>query len=424
MPSLLIKNTVLNDNRTNIFIEDGIITAIDRKDHETDRILDARGMLAHPPMINSHTHASMTLFRGNGDDLPLMDWSTTRIWPYERAIEPEEIYWGAKLAILEMIRSGCVFFNDMYWDFHAVARAVEEMGVRAMLSSVLIDINLPEDKRREERARIEREFKEAKQYSDRIQFAVGPHAIYTVAGDSYRWASEFCKEHGVALHTHLSETEKEVKDCQSEHGVSPVEYLHKLGVLDSDLVAAHTVWLDDRDIALLGEYAVVCAHNPVSNMKLAVNNVYPYAKLEAAGAVTALATDGAGSNNNLDMFEEMKIAALLQKFHYNDVTELTAEKTLAMATSNPAPFFKLAGAEIEVGRPADIILIDTSLPELNPTHDLHSNLVYAASGYVVDSTICDGKVLMEHRQVEGSEEIVIKANEAMRTMTERVDKSR
>ncbi|MBS1261191.1 MAG: 5-methylthioadenosine/S-adenosylhomocysteine deaminase [Calditrichaeota bacterium] len=421
MPTLLIKNALLDGERRNIYCEHGRIVAIDRQQRDADDVLDADGLLAHAPLINSHTHASMTLFRGNGDDLPLMEWLTTRVWPYERRISRDEVYWGAKLAILEMIRSGCVFFNDMYWDSHAVAQAVEEMGVRAMLSSVIIDITTSESERRRQMERIERQFDEVRQYSDRVQFAVGPHAIYTVSEEGFCWAAEFARAHGCVLHTHLSETEKEVKDCYDEHGCSPVEYLDRIGALACDLVAAHTIWLSDRDVALLGEHAVVCAHNPVSNMKLAVNGVYPYRRLDGAGAVTALATDGAGSNNNLDLFEEMKIAALLQKFHNDDPTALTATEALEMAAHNPAPFFNLDGREIAVGRRADLILIDLSLPELNPVHDIDSHFVYAANGCAVDSVVCDGKLLMKHRQVEGEEEIVAKANEAARVMFSRVD---
>jgi 5-methylthioadenosine/S-adenosylhomocysteine deaminase len=423
MPTLLIRNATLDDKSINIFCEDGLISAIDGEDHPADEILDANGMIAFPPLINAHTHSSMTLFRGNGDDLPLMEWLTQRVWPYERGITAEEIYWGAKLAIVEMIRNGTVFFNDMYWDFHAVARAVEEMGVRANLASAIIDITYDTAKRAEQYERIERDYKDSLTFSDRINLALGPHATYTVFEESFRWAADFAKEHDLILHTHLSETEKEVTDCIAERGCTQVEYMHRLGALDARFVAAHTVWLSDSDIALMGEYNVVCVHNPVSNMKLAVNGVYPYRKLQDAGAITAIATDGAGSNNNLDMFEEMKIAALLQKFHQNDPTALTAVETLDMAIHNSAEFFGLGGKQLEVGRQADFILIDPSLPEMNPPHDLASHLAYAANGNVVDSVVCDGRVLMKHREIEGMEEIVAKANEAARILFARVDEA-
>ncbi len=419
MSSLLIKNAVLDGKAVNIACDGGRITSIGADAPEADAVLDARGMIAHPPLINSHTHSSMTLFRGNGDDLPLMEWLTTRVWPYEEGIQKEEIYWGAKLAILEMIRAGTVFFNDMYWDFPTIARTVEEMGVRAMLATAVIDIG--DGRSLKDQIKLNEEmFSASQDFSERVQFAVGPHAIYTVSEEGLRWAKGFADEHQLVLHTHLAETEQEVKDCYNNHDCSPTEYLDGLGLIDNRFVAAHTIWLSERDIAVLGEKKAVCVYNPVSNMKLAVNGVYPYRKLQAAGAVTALATDGAGSNNNLDLFEEMKIGALLQKFAENDQTALPAAENLAMATSNPAPVFGLEGA-IRVGGAADLILLDTTLPEMNPPHDLASHLVYAVNGNVVHSVICDGKILMENRVVEGADEIIARANEASRSLFARVD---
>ena len=423
MSSLLIRDVVLRGQRTNIFCENGRITAIDTAEHPTDQVLDGQGMLAHPPLINSHTHASMTLFRGNGDDLPLMEWLTTRVWPYEQEITRDEVYWGARLAILEMIRAGTVFFNDMYWDFHAVADAVEETGVRAQIAAVLISPEGNGDLSKQI-AKNEQLYEEAKRYSDRVRYAVAPHAIYTVSEEALRWSAEFSREKDIVLHTHLSETEHEVKECFEQHGCSPVEYLGRLGMLSDRLVAAHTVQLSERDIELLGEHKVVCAHNPVSNMKLAVNGVYPYRKLQASGAITAIATDGAGSNNNLDMFEEMKIAALLQKLTDNDTTSLPARAVLDMAVKNPAKVFGLDEEPLQVGGLADLILIDIRLPEMNPMHNVASHLVYAANGNAVDSVVCDGKVLMEHRTIEGQEEVIAKAGEAARMMFARVDGKR
>ncbi len=421
MDSLLIKNVILDNKKINIFCQDGFIKEISTDESTADRILDGEGCLVHAPLINAHTHSAMTLFRGNGDDLPLMEWLTTRVWPYEREISRDEIYWGAKYAVLEMIKAGTVFFNDMYWDFHAVAEVVEEMGVRANIAAVLIDIMGDEAYRREQIKKNERLFQEAKEYSDHVKFTVSPHAIYTVSEESLRWSAEFSKEHNLVLHTHLSETEKEVKDCFDEYGCSPVEYVNKLGMISDRFVAAHTVWLSENDISILGEKRAVCVNNPVSNMKLAVNGVYPYHKLKNAGAITAIGTDGAGSNNNLDMFEEMKIAALIQKFNDNDQTSLPAIEALAMATDNPTRIFGLSDGKIAEGREADLILINLSQPEMNPPHSIPSHLVYSANGSVVDSTICAGRVLMEHRVVEGEEEIRAKVNESAKSLFARID---
>lgn len=421
MHSLLIKNATLDGKPVSIFCEGDRIRSIGSDAPPADATLDARGCIAHRPLINAHTHAAMTLFRGNGDDLPLMEWLTTRVWPYEADIQKDEIYWGTKLAIVEMIRSGTLFFNDMYWDFPTVARATDEMGIRAMLTTAIIDTGNGTDLD-EQMRKNEANIQQAKEFSDRIQFAVGPHAIYTVTEKGLRWARDFAEEHGLMVHTHLSETEKEVIDCKKAHGCSPVEYLDSLGLINDRLVAAHTVWLSEKDIELLGENHVVCVHNPVSNMKLAVNGVYPYRRLQAAGAVTAIATDGPGSNNNLDLFEELKIAALLQKLSDNDTTSLSAQEALNMATVNPAEVFGLDGSQIREGGIADLILLDPTLPEMNPMHSLASHLVYAANGNVVDSAVCAGRVVMEHRRVEGEEEIRAKANEAAQRMFGRVDK--
>lgn len=419
MSTLCIRDVVLEGKRTSIYCEDGKISGID-SEREADEVLDGRGLVAHPPLNNAHTHAAMTLFRGNGDDLPLMTWLEKRVWPYERRISAEEVYWGGRLAILEMVRNGIVFFNDMYWHLPAVAQAVEDSGVRACLSAVFIDFGDEKEAKVQQAKNVEL-YEEVQGYSDRIRFAVGPHAIYTVSEESLRWAAEFTREHDLPVHIHLAETEQEVKDCREAHGCSPVQYLDSLGLLSDRLVAAHTVWLSEYDIRLLGEKRVLCAHNPASNMKLAVGGVFPYRRLKSAGALSAIATDGAGSNNNLDLLEDLKLAALLQKFHENDPTALPAVEAIRMATVNPSTFFGLNNHELKVGSAADLILIDVNRPEMQPMHDLASHLVYSASGCVVDSVVCDGKVLMKHREIEGEQEIIARAVEAAKNLFARVD---
>ncbi len=421
MNSLQINNVIIDNELTSITCVNGKIVAIG-EEKSTDKVFDGQGMVAHPPLNNCHTHAAMTLFRGNGDDLPLMEWLQKRVWPYEQNISYEEVYWGTRLAIIEMIRAGIVFFNDMYWDFRAVAKAVEETGIRACLSAVFIDFDKPEIARKQIGIN-EQLFSEFPQYSDRIQFGVAPHAIYTVSEESLRWAADFTSKNDIYLHIHLSETEQEVQGCLDKHGCRPVEYLDRLGMLSERLVAAHTVWLTGSDIKLLGDNRVLCAHNPVSNMKLAVGGVYPYRRLKNAGAITGIATDGAGSNNNLDLFEDMKIAALLQKFNDDDPTSLPADEVLSMATVNPSSFFNLNNSEIKIGGAADLILIDVNRPEMQPLHNLASQLVYSANGSVVDSVICDGKILMEHGYIEGEEEVIAEAKQAAKTMFARVDET-
>lgn len=427
MAPLWVENVVVHGRSGDILCDEGVIAEIRYADDEphagpTERPgdrLDGRGCLVAPGLLNCHTHTAMTLFRGRSDDLPLMEWLETQIWPYEAVITEEEVYAGARLGILEMIRSGTVFFNDMYWALPGTARAAIEMGVRACIGPAFIDRDAPE-KTRERRAATERVLAELRGCSSRVSFAVAPHAVYTVSDESLRWAGELAQSLDLLLHIHLSETATEIEWCQSEHGCSPVEHLDRLGLLSERTIAAHTVWLSDEDIALLGERGVVCVHNPVSNMKLAVGGVYPYRKLAAAGAVCAIGTDGAASNNSLDLFRETRVAALLQKHHEADPSALPADQALAMATANPAATFGLPGPEIEAGRAADFILIDAARPELSPSHSLTSDLVYSATGNVVDSVVCDGRVIMRHRQIDAEEEIMAEARQAARQLFSRL----
>jgi 5-methylthioadenosine/S-adenosylhomocysteine deaminase len=424
--SLVVDNAVLGGRKVSIHCADGVITGI-REDNRSGQAdsngaldrLDAGGCLVAPGLINAHTHAAMTLFRGRADDLPLMEWLEKHIWPYEAVMTEDEVYAGSRLGILEMVRSGTTFFNDMYWHSRGTVRAAVEMGVRACIGEVFIDGEGGETSRR--RLEIERLIDELEGLSSRVSLSVDPHAVYTVSADSLRWAAELAEGRNLILHIHLAETEGEGERCLAEHGCTPTAYLDRLGLLSERTVAAHTVWLSDDDVAMLGERRVMCVHNPVSNMKLAVGAVYPYRRLSSAGAICAIGTDGAASNNSLDLFRDMKIAALLQKFDTNDPGALNATETLAMGSANPAPAFGLPGPEIEVGRVADFILIDGERPELTPSHSLTSDLVYSASGDVVDSVVCDGRVIMRHREIPGEEEIIADAGEAARALFARLD---
>lgn len=425
MGSLVVENVVLGGRTVSIHCADGVITDIreDGNDVQVARKgavdrLDGRGYLVAPGLINAHTHAAMTLFRGRADDLPLMEWLEKHIWPYEAVITEDEVYAGSRLGILEMIRNGTTFFNDMYWCSRGTARAAVEMGIRACIGEVFIDGEADATRRR--RLEIERLIDELEDCSSRVSLSVDPHAVYSVSEDSLRWAAELAESRELILHIHLAETQAEGQRCSVEHGCTPAAYLDRLGLLSERTVAAHAVWLSDDDVALLGERRVICVHNPVSNMKLAVGAVYPYRRLTSAGAVCAIGTDGAASNNCLDLFRDMKIAALLHKFDTNDPAALSAAETLAMGTTNPAPVFGLPGPEIDAGRAADFILIDGERPELSPSHSLTSDLVYSASGDVVDSVVCDGRVIMRHREIPGEQEILADAREAARALFARL----
>uniref|UniRef100_UPI003561D97E amidohydrolase n=1 Tax=Pontiella sp. TaxID=2837462 RepID=UPI003561D97E len=332
---MLIRDVELGGTRTDVLIEGNRFRRIGPNlAAGTAAVLDGTGKAIVPTFVNMHTHASMTLLRSYADDLELHDWLANYIWPLEAKLDEEDIYHGARLACLEMIKSGTTCFNDMYWHFHGVARAVEESGIRAMLSSVFIDFNEAGRARNEPR-QAARLFEEATRYSDRIGFALGPHAIYTVSEASLRWAKAFASEHGLPIHIHLSETAKEVEDCLAAHGLRPVQWLEKIGWLGPNVIAAHVIHVDDDEIGILANRGVKVVHNPASNMKLASGS-FPYARMKAAGVRISLGTDGASSNNNLCMLEEMKIAALHAKLVHADPTVLPAAEAFDMATTTGA----------------------------------------------------------------------------------------
>ncbi len=364
----------------------------------------------------------MTLLRGYADDMHLQDWLEKKIWVAEAQMTEEDIYCGARLACLEMIKTGTTFFNDMYWFWKGTARAVLEMGIRSAISAVFIDF-FDKKKAREQIEINMKLFEESGNFGDRITFTLGPHAIYTVSEESLKWAAGFARDNGLLIHFHLSETQKEVEDCIQKQGMVPVEYLEKIGFLGPNVIACHGVWLNPKEILLLKKHEVKVVHNPISNMKLAVGKAFPYEGLKAAGVTISLGTDGCSSNNNLDMLESIKFASLLQKYHHNDTTVLPALEAFHMATISGAKAFGLNCGEIKEGTLADIALIDLQRPELTPHFDLYSDLAYSGNGGCVDTLICDGKVLMANRKVENEETILEEARRCAFDLIRRASKS-
>jgi 5-methylthioadenosine/S-adenosylhomocysteine deaminase len=367
-----------------------------------DEVIDGRGLLLCPPMVNAHTHAAMTLFRGFGDDMPLMEWLRTKIWPAEAKLEPEDVYWGVRLACVEMIRSGTTRFFDMYWYGPDVARAVFDSGIRAVVSSVVID---ELDATKGEAMR-----KQALEWLDRIAEAgahvipsLGPHAIYTVSAESLRWIGEISAEREIPIQIHLSETEQEVSDCLAAHGRRPAVYLDELGILGPRTVLAHGVWLDEAELELIAERGATVVANPAANMKLAVGGLLPYPAAERTGIRLGLGTDGVSSNSNLDMFEEVKLLALTQKHTSGDPSILPASDALAIARGRRSAV--LGGTPLAVGEPADFLLLRKSDPTLS-VGDPDADLVYAVSGSVVDTTVVAGQVLMRDGIVPEAQAVV------------------
>jgi 5-methylthioadenosine/S-adenosylhomocysteine deaminase len=297
-----------------------------------------------------------------------------------------------------MIKSGTTEFNDMYWHFHGSARAVEEMGMRATLASVFIDFN-DEKKAVEQRAETERLLAESESYSERITFSLGPHAIYTVSEASLRWIKDFSDKHDLPIHIHLSETKQEVEDCVKLHGLRPVEWLERIGFLGANVLAAHVIHVTDEEIEILARRRVRVVHCPVSNMKL-VSGSFPYARMRAAGVEILLGTDGCASNNNLDLLEEMKVAALHAKLVHGDPTVLPAREAFLLATS---------AREIAEGARADCMLVDLKNHRLAPGFRLVDDLVYSADASCIDTVICAGQILMQGGQVKNETAIVSEA---------------
>jgi len=425
---LLIRDAVLEGGPADLWIDEGVITFVDRRagsgegrtdegaadearprpEFLPDRVIGASGLHAFPGLRNGHTHAAMTLFRGWGDDLPLMEWLRDHIWPAEARMTADDIYDGTRLALLEMIRSGTTYFNDMYWHADAVARATDELGLRAHIGSVFIDHGDDATARRW-REDVLRRVDGRDALGPRLRVALAPHAIYTVSPDNLEWLGGLARDHGLLLHIHLSETRGEVDDCMAAHGVRPTHLLERVGLLGPNLIAAHGVYLDPEELGMLGDAGATVVHNPAANMKLATGGIFDYDAAKAAGVRVVLGTDGAGSNNNLDMIEEMKLAALVQKHRAADATSLPAHEALALATTAPAAAFGMGTGRLEPGEPADLILVDFSAPSTQPLHDPVSTLVYAAHGAAVHTTICDGRVLMHERRIEVADEVEIVA---------------
>jgi 5-methylthioadenosine/S-adenosylhomocysteine deaminase len=407
--SILIKNITLNNEQTDILIENNQFSKIQPNiSIKTDEVIDGTDKLALPAFYNTHTHAGMTLMRGYSDDLPVMQWLEEKIWPFEKNLTEDDVYIGTKLACLEMIKTGTVFFNDMYWFFDGVAKAVEEMGIRAAINSVVIDFN-DENNFKEQQKNILAEFEKSQSGSGRIQYAIGTHSIYTVSEYALKWCADFARKHNIKLHIHVSETQHEVDECLKIRNLRPVEYLDKIGFLGPNVIAAHSIWLSDQEIEIMKKRQVTIAHIPTSNMKLS-SGVFHYKKFEDYFDKITLGTDGCASNNNLDMGEEMKFASCKAKLDSMDPTMMSADQSLQIATENGARAFDLNAGKIATGKLADMILVDLNHHLMTPAHNHISNFVYSANSAVIDTTICDGKILMRNKKVPNEDKILKDAN--------------
>lgn len=413
--SLAVTGAQLGGERVGLRVEAGKIAELGAgvEPRPGDEVVEAPGMALVPGLVNGHTHAAMTLFRGHGDDLPLMEWLEGVIWPVEARLEAEDVYWGTRLACVEMIRTGTVRFWDMYWQPGATARAVEDAGLRATLAAPLIDVGDAAGEG-DLRDSAERSLEEIGTPRALIAPALAPHAIYTVSEPSLRWVAQLAEERRLPVHIHLSETEEEVARCVEAHGMRPAEYLERLGLLGPRTLLAHGVWLAESELELIASRRATVVTNPVANLKLAVGRVFPYRAARDHGVHVGLGTDGAGSNNSLDLFQDMKVFALLQKHDARDPAAVTASETFQIATGGRSPLLG-TGGRLAPGEPADFLLVRTRSPEIS-LGDLTAGLVYAASGSVVDTTVVNGRVLMRGGRVEGEDEVVEGALERARRL--------
>jgi 5-methylthioadenosine/S-adenosylhomocysteine deaminase len=397
-------------------IEDGVIAIKDGKiafvgrslsapQIEAEETIKAKGKVAMPGLINCHTHVAMTLFRGLAEDKPLDVWLRETIWPLEAKLASGDVYAGALLGCLEMLKSGTTCFADMYFHESAVAKAVSESGLRGVLAEGILEAG--NKKMGEETFNRSVNFaKNFQGFSDgRVTTMLAPHAAYSCSPELLKEIRSKALELGIGVHIHLAESAEMFKELEKRYGCSEVEFLHRLGFFKGHVLAAHCINLSESDRRILAEHGVNVVHVPVANMKLGLGAA-KIKELIDLGVNVALGTDGPASNNSLDMFETMKFAALLQKHVYRNSEVLSAYQVLRMATLDGAKALGLETAigSLEVGKKADIILVDLSKPHLRPLHDVYATLVYSARGADVDTIIVDGKVLMENRRVKTLDE--------------------
>lgn len=401
-----------------ILIDKNRVAEIGNGLNKSDEVIDCTNKVVMPGLINLHTHASMSLFRGLADDLEFWKAWPEKIWKLEPKLKGEDCYIGALLSIIEMIKSGTTCALDMYFFGKDVLKAAEEACMRYNFNLVIFDLPTAEYKNAEEALKITKGLLADYKKNDLQMASVGPHSIYGCPKEYLLKAKELADKNDALLHMHIAETRKEVYDCLNKENKRPVEYLNEIGFLGANVIGAHCVWLTKNEVELLAKNNVKVAHCPASNMKLASGGVSPIPEMFNANVKIGLGTDSVVSNNNLDMFEEMKFAALLHKAHRWDSTVIPAQKALDMATINGAEALKLNVGSIQAGKNADLLLIDKNDVSLVPTFNLISNLVYSSSGHVVKDVIINGKFVMKNREIltlneEETKEKAIKAAERL-----------
>jgi 5-methylthioadenosine/S-adenosylhomocysteine deaminase len=361
--------------------------------------IDAHGALVMPGLINGHAHAAMSLFRGLADDLALDEWLQKYIFPAEaRNVTPDFVYWGTRLGVLEMLRGGITTYADMYYFEDVVAEVTKEAGMRGVLGETIIDFPAPDNKTPADAFAYTQKYLDHWKGDPLIIAAVAPHSIYTCSEKTLQDAAALARRNNAPILIHIAEAQFELEQSRAKYGATPVAYLERAGILGPDVIGAHCIWVDQADVATLAHFNVGCINNPSSNMKTAAG-VMPVPEMLAAGEPIGLATDGAASNNNQDMFEEMDLAAKLQKVARMDPRSLPAKQVVEMATINGARALhleKIIGS-LETGKKADLILVDIGAPHATPMYDVYSELVYALKATDVRTVVIAGKVVMRDR---------------------------
>ncbi len=407
-----------------VAIEGDLITEVGKradlepKSRGAKKTIDARGTLVLPGMINGHAHAAMSLFRGVAEDHSLDDWLQRYIFPAEaRNVTEDFVFWGTRLGVLEMLRGGVTTYADMYYFEDVVARVTKEAGMRGVLGETILDFPAPDHKTPAAALAYTQKYIERWKGDPLITPAVAPHSIYTLSTDTLKKAAELARANGVPILMHIAEAPFESERSRAQHGGSPVNYLDRIGLLGGDVVGAHCVWVDATDIATLLRRGVGTVHNPSSNMKLA-SGVMPVVDLLTAGVPVGLATDSAASNNNQDLFQEMNVAAKLQKVTRMDPRALPARQVVEMATIGGARALHLDKkiGSLEPGKQADVVLIGTGATHSTPMYNVYSQLVYALNAHDVLTVVIAGKIVMEVRVMMTMDKpaILAKAHEYQR----------
>ena len=403
----LIKSVSLHGKTVDILIEGNIFKKISEEsipEENIDKIIDGTGKAIEPAFYNTHSHLPMTIFQGINDDKEMMDWLKEDIWPREAKLTPEDIYIATKFGILEMIKGGVVFCNDMYRNPEVIMKAIDEMGIRGVVSNPEIDKMHPELLEQKKKSVLD--FIELENINEnRIMKAIACHSIYTLSDDFLQFYSDLAKKYNMYIHIMASETKKEVEDCIKANGCTPIEKLEKFGLLTDKTILVYCVHLTDNDINLIKKYNCKISHCPISNFKLK-SGLMPYQKLHNEGIMITLGTDSSASNNSLGMLEQMKFSALNAKTQANSSEAGNVHDIYETATENGAKAFNINAGLIEEGKLADFLLYKMKHYLLLPHFNFVSNIVYCAENECITDVFCDGVQLMCDRKVKDEDKII------------------